>query len=112
MHLKFCQTPRTTLKRKELNLKTMAAASTDLYADTPHSSEISNGSLGIIQDTEKGERDPTVQDSHEYPSGIARALIIGPVTLTYFLFFLDLAVLSTATPAITSDFNSLVDVGW
>jgi hypothetical protein len=48
----------------------------------------------------------------EYPSGIARALILGPVTLTYFLFFLDLAILSTATPAITSEFNSLVDVGW
>ena len=48
----------------------------------------------------------------EYPSGIERALILGPVTLTYFLWFLDLAVVSTATPAITSEFNSLIDVGW
>ena len=45
-------------------------------------------------------------------SRIARVLVLVPVILTYFLWFLDLAVISTATPAITSEFNSLVDVGW
>ena len=45
-------------------------------------------------------------------SPIARVLVLVPVILTYFLWFLDLAVISTATPAITSEFNSLVDVGW
>jgi hypothetical protein len=84
----------------------------DQDTDTPQSSDVSDGSLRIVKDTEKSEPDPTPEDSREYPSDVARALIIGPVTLTYFLFFLDLAVLSTATPAITSDFNSLVDVGW
>ncbi|KAJ5430736.1 Major facilitator superfamily domain general substrate transporter [Penicillium cf. griseofulvum] len=48
----------------------------------------------------------------EYPSGLAVTLILTSVTLAYFLFFLDLAVISTATPAITSQFDSLVDVGW
>ena len=48
----------------------------------------------------------------DYPRGIAKVLILAPVTFTYFLFFLDLAIVSTATPAITSSFNSLVDVGW
>jgi hypothetical protein len=48
----------------------------------------------------------------QYLTGISRWLILGPITLTYFTFFLDLAVLSTATPAITSEFNSLVDIGW
>ncbi|KAJ0413779.1 major facilitator superfamily domain-containing protein [Aspergillus carlsbadensis] len=48
----------------------------------------------------------------QYPSGVAVTLILTSVTLAYFLFFLDLAVLSTATPAITSEFDSLVDVGW
>ncbi|KAH8674170.1 major facilitator superfamily domain-containing protein [Xylariales sp. PMI_506] len=48
----------------------------------------------------------------EYVTGVKRWLILGPVTLTYFTYFLDQAVLSTATPAITSEFNSLVDVGW
>ncbi|KAJ3958261.1 hypothetical protein N0V92_005138 [Colletotrichum tropicale] len=32
--------------------------------------------------------------------------------MAYFLLFLDLAIVSTATPAITSRFNSLIDVGW
>ncbi|KAL2786276.1 major facilitator superfamily-domain-containing protein [Aspergillus keveii] len=49
---------------------------------------------------------------YQYPSGVAVTLILTSVTLAYFLFFLDLAVLSTATPAITSEFDSLVDVGW
>ncbi|KXG50686.1 Major facilitator superfamily domain, general substrate transporter [Penicillium griseofulvum] len=48
----------------------------------------------------------------EYPSGLAVTFILTSVTLAYFLFFLDLAVISTATPAITSQFDSLVDVGW
>ncbi|KAH6651341.1 major facilitator superfamily-domain-containing protein [Chaetomium tenue] len=90
----------------------MTVAPTDRDADTPQSSEVSDGTLGIVKDTEKNDPDLTTEGSREYPTGIARALIIGPVTLTYFLFFLDLAVLSTATPAITSEFNSLVDVGW
>jgi len=62
------------------------------------------------------EKNAPLNDAHadkrEYITGTKRALILGPVTLTYFLFFLDLAVVSTATPAITSQFNSLVDVGW
>jgi hypothetical protein len=48
----------------------------------------------------------------QYASGLAVTLILTSVTLAYFLFFLDLAVISTATPAITSQFDSLVDVGW
>ncbi|KAJ5733693.1 hypothetical protein N7493_002479 [Penicillium malachiteum] len=48
----------------------------------------------------------------QYPSGLAVTCILVSVTLAYFLFFLDLAVISTASPSITSEFNSLVDVGW
>ncbi|KAI9046233.1 MDR family MFS transporter [Aspergillus affinis] len=49
---------------------------------------------------------------YEYPTGLSVSFILTSVTLAYFLFFLDLAVISTATPAITSEFDSLVDVGW
>ncbi|KAH8427735.1 MDR family MFS transporter [Aspergillus melleus] len=49
---------------------------------------------------------------YEYPTGLSVTFILTSVTLAYFLFFLDLAVISTATPAITSEFDSLVDVGW
>lgn len=55
---------------------------------------------------------PENELEHYYPTGLAKAMIIGPVTMTYFLFFLDLAIVSTATPAITSHFDSLVDIGW
>lgn len=68
-----------------------------------------------LQNRDEGEKSApngALAHKREYPTGITRALILGPVTLTYFLFFLDLAVVSTATPAITSQFNSLVDVGW
>jgi hypothetical protein len=52
------------------------------------------------------------ESNKEYPTGLKLNLIITSVTLAYFLFFLDLAVLSTATPSITTEFDSLVDVGW
>ena len=83
-------------------------------ADGPNQSHKSSQptSLSNGYDTEKNTADSAAEDTREYPSGIAKILILGPVTLTYFLFFLDLAVVSTATPAITSDFNSLIDVGW
>lgn len=63
-----------------------------------------------------GPEDSTSDDDtelkHGYPTGLPLTLILTSVTLAYFLFFLDLAVISTATPAITSQFDSLVDVGW
>jgi len=52
------------------------------------------------------------EESKEYPTGLKLTLILTSVTLAYFLFFLDLAVLSTATPSITTEFDSLIDVGW
>ncbi|KAL5355965.1 major facilitator superfamily domain-containing protein [Aspergillus floccosus] len=61
---------------------------------------------------EKSASSDDAELKREYPSGIAVTLILTSVTLAYFLFFLDLAVLSTATPAITTRFDSLVDVGW
>lgn len=61
---------------------------------------------------EKSTSSDDAELKREYPSGLAVTLILTSVTLAYFLFFLDLAVLSTATPAITSRFDSLVDVGW
>lgn len=62
--------------------------------------------------TRNGTSGDDIELKHEYPTGLPLTLILTSVTLAYFLFFLDLAVLSTATPAITSQFDSLVDVGW
>lgn len=52
------------------------------------------------------------QEAQPELSRTSRVLVLVPVILTYFLWFLDLAVVSTATPAITTEFHSIVDVGW
>ncbi|CAI7650941.1 unnamed protein product [Penicillium discolor] len=67
---------------------------------------------GKQDDTEISASSDDTELKREYPSGLAVTLILTSVTLAYFLFFLDLAVISTATPAITTHFDSLVDVGW
>lgn len=51
-------------------------------------------------------------DDSKFPTGVALWSILGPVTIAYFLVFLDMCVVSTATPAITERFDSLVDIGW
>lgn len=66
-----------------------------------------NGSNGITSGDETGEGDDNM-----FPTGLALWSILGPVTIAYFLVFLDMCVVSTATLAITQRFNSLVDVGW
>ena len=68
-----------------------------------------------VQNQDGVEKSPSSGNfnlKYEYPTGLSVTLILISVTLAYFLFFLDLAVISTATPVITSQFNSLVDVGW
>ncbi|OQE41178.1 hypothetical protein PENCOP_c005G08329 [Penicillium coprophilum] len=59
-----------------------------------------------------GSKDDTAEDESKFPTGLALWSILVPVTIAYFLVFLDMCVVSTATPAITARFNSLVDVGW
>jgi hypothetical protein len=49
---------------------------------------------------------------HVYPQGMSLYGILTAVVLAYFLVYLDLAIMSTATPSITSAFDSIVDIGW
>ncbi|PWY79147.1 MFS general substrate transporter [Aspergillus heteromorphus CBS 117.55] len=56
---------------------------------------------------------PSPEKDEEYPLSLPQVLsIIFPVTLAYFLLMLDTSIVSTAVPEITSQFNSLLDVGW
>lgn len=70
----------------------------------------------ILREAEVGNGNPAIgeaiEDEGKYPTGLALWSILGPVTIAYFLIFLDMCVVSTATPAITLRFNSLIDVGW
>jgi len=68
-----------------------------------------NGSDGGVSKTDS---DGGHVDEGDYPTGVALASILGPVTLAYFLVFFDMCVVSTAAPAITLQFNSLIDIGW
>ncbi|KAK2771840.1 hypothetical protein FQN53_004879 [Emmonsiellopsis sp. PD_33] len=71
-----------------------------------------DGSSTDLSYSEKGVSGNDIESKQNYPTGLPLTLILTSVTLCYFLFYLDLAVISTATPAITSRFDSLVDVGW
>jgi hypothetical protein len=66
------------------------------------------------EDTEMGTRSPSGEEEykHEYPEGFRLTLILTAVVLAYMLVYLDLAIMSTATPSITAAFDSLVDIGW
>ncbi|KAG0652220.1 Efflux pump mlcE [Hyphodiscus hymeniophilus] len=79
----------------------------------------------ILPDTAKTEQ----EKEYEYITGLKLMLIIAAVTLTVFLILLDSSIVTTvnshalffrsfylrarqAIPQITSDFNSLNDIGW
>ncbi|TVY81379.1 Efflux pump afoB [Lachnellula suecica] len=49
---------------------------------------------------------------HEFPTGFKLVSILASLVVSYFLVFLDVSVMSTVSPAITTEFNSLVDLGW
>lgn len=58
---------------------------------------------------------PERKAGHEhdaYPTGIALISILASIAVSFFLVFLDMAVMSTVTPAVTTRFNALTDVGW
>ncbi|RYP74941.1 hypothetical protein DL771_002725 [Monosporascus sp. 5C6A] len=62
---------------------------------------------------EAGERTPPPEvPAIHYPSGLKRAIIVIGVLFGVFVFALDISIIATAIPKITSEFNSLADVGW
>ncbi|KAK1704315.1 major facilitator superfamily transporter [Colletotrichum acutatum] len=48
----------------------------------------------------------------EYIEGLKLILVLAALTLTVFLMMLDMSIITTAVPEITTAFNSLSDVGW
>lgn len=87
------------------------------YASNDARADLQQAWQNQTMEKQDGPQDSTSDDDtelkHKYPpTGQSLTLILISVTLAYFLFFLDVAVISTATPAITSQFDSLVDVGW
>ncbi|KAJ5741895.1 hypothetical protein N7533_011304 [Penicillium manginii] len=63
------------------------------------------------------EKDATAPDDNQesttqYVTGVKLVAIISAVTLVYFLILLDMSIIVTAIPRITTHFHSLADVGW
>lgn len=52
------------------------------------------------------------EGSPAYITGAPLYLVMFSITLAAGLLFLDTAIIATAIPKITDDFNSLPDVGW
>ncbi|KAF2488702.1 MFS multidrug transporter [Lophium mytilinum] len=68
------------------------------------------GSNGIDDaPTELSEKE---EESHEYITGLKLLAVLGSVTLSGFLLFLDRTIIGTAIPSITTHFHSLPDIGW
>jgi hypothetical protein len=63
-------------------------------------------------DREKNATNGIPEKNHEYVTGSKLMFILVSATLVYFLLMLDGSVLSTTIPQITSEFDSLLDVGW
>ncbi|KAE8550163.1 hypothetical protein EYB25_006384 [Talaromyces marneffei] len=84
----------------DLSEKTMTMKSTQL--PETDGSESANKSL---------EADGQGQED-DYISGIRFYMVNTAVTLAAALLFLDTAIIATAIPRITDQFNSLADVGW
>jgi hypothetical protein len=83
-------------------------------AHSPNHLQTSSPQKEHEDDAEKSAPESGELDAyqHEYPQGFRLTLILTAVVLAYFLVYLDLAIMSTATPSITTAFDSLVDIGW
>jgi hypothetical protein len=86
-----------------------AIASTEIYTETfqPEKSVVGTG-----QDAPEGGEDEGDDANTVYPNGLQLGLLTLGLCLATFVQALDNAILATAIPKITSDFNSLGDVGW
>ncbi|KAI1215167.1 putative MFS multidrug transporter [Annulohypoxylon truncatum] len=51
-------------------------------------------------------------ENTDYVTGYKLGLLLVSVTTFFFLLMLDMSIISTAIPQITSDFHSLEDIGW
>ncbi|KAI1098442.1 MFS general substrate transporter, partial [Jackrogersella minutella] len=81
-------------------------------SDRNPTSTSSPSSLQNGEAVEKDSAEHSQEFNHKYVTGIKLMLILSPITLVYFLLMLDGSIVSTAIPSITSEFNSLLDIGW
>lgn len=72
----------------------------------------SENTAEISSSDKKDDLTQTTSQQEEYITGFKLASVIVSVTLVAFLIMLDTSIIATAIPRITTDFNSLDEVGW
>ncbi|KAK0642638.1 Efflux pump mlcE [Lasiodiplodia hormozganensis] len=65
---------------------------------------------GIVENLSMGNTSES--NDRDYITGLKLFLVLGSLTLVVFLVLLDITILGTAIPEITTEFNSLADAGW
>ncbi|KAK3311952.1 putative efflux pump antibiotic resistance protein [Apodospora peruviana] len=82
-------------------------------ASTPKAIDNITTSTSTMSPPENPQQAENLDDSSQvYMTGITLRLLILSVTLAVFLLLLDMSIIVTAIPQITTDFHSLVDIGW
>ncbi|KAE8448022.1 hypothetical protein EG329_009945 [Mollisiaceae sp. DMI_Dod_QoI] len=71
-----------------------------------------NRSEKIDDHSSSESQNATTDTAMEYPTRFKLFMTVVALVLSMFLAALDMTILSTAIPKITSDFNSLDDIGW
>lgn len=97
--------------RAAIPVEAVVNSSTSDSSYTPPRQDVESG---VVKNENASGQDP-VNDGelrYDYPTGLKLASILAGATMAYYLLFLDLAIISTATPAITTEFDALIDIGW
>ncbi|KAF2148175.1 putative MFS multidrug transporter [Myriangium duriaei CBS 260.36] len=69
-------------------------------------------SANATVDSEKGQNPGLFHDEDKWVTGTKLFIIMAGLVMVCFLLLLDISIVTTAVPTITSRFHSLVDVGW
>ncbi|TEA10097.1 Efflux pump mlcE [Colletotrichum sidae] len=103
---------RPTSRRSELAAQTDAKRSLQTM-------RLQNQSVGSDTEAAEKERDGdgtdgtlAAEEDEEYITGVRLWLVLVALTGTTFLMMLDMSIITTAIPQITTAFSSLTDVGW
>ena len=102
-----CVLPTNDIDMSTHNIPTLSPA------DHPHLekdlSELSTASPDVIDGTPNAE---SSEPEEEYITGLKLVMVIAGISMVVCLTMLDISIIGTAIPKITSDFQSLPDVGW
>lgn len=81
---------------------------------SPNDEVIEQPPIGVPNEApiQKVETTDTSATDHARPSGFRLAILMVSLTIVTFLMLLDISIIATAVPHITSQFHSLQDVGW